>query len=152
MKIKLSRTGRRLSILVGMLTAMIASGCASPDTARLVARTAKTPFYTVTIKFENGCPKLAVPPTQSSCPLSADGLCVSRGKAVLWVSDPAGTAFEVYFDPFVGRPYASHGLDEKTSPVMVRSDSALGDYKYGVFGVNCKGGDPILDPPMRVER
>jgi hypothetical protein len=152
MKIKLSRTGRRLSVLIGILTTMIASGCASPDTARLVARTKTTAFYTVTITFDsNGCPTSVTPPSQPSCTLPDDGLCVNPGKAVQWVSKPAGTAFEVYFDPFVGRPYVSHGTDEKTSPVVVRVGSLAGDYKYSVLGVVCTGADPVLDPPLRVE-
>ena len=152
MKIKLSRTERRLSVLVGILTAMIVSGCASPDTARLAARTKTTAFYTVTINFDgDGCPTSVSPPSQPLCTLPADGLCVNPGKAVQWVSEPAGTAFEVYFDPFVGRPYGSHGLDEKTSPVVIRVGSMAGDYKYSVLGVTCKGPDPVLDPPLRVE-
>jgi len=152
MKIKLSRTQRRLSVLVGILTAMIVSGCVSPDTARLVARTKTTAFYTVTIIFDdNGCPTDVTPPSQPSCELPADGLCVNPGKAVEWVSKPAGTAFEVYFDPFVGRPYVSRGPDEVTSPVVVRVGSLEGDYKYSVVGVTCTGADPVLDPPLRVE-
>lgn len=152
MKIKLSRTGRRLSVLVGILITMIASGCASPDTARLVARTKTTAFYTVTVNFDNdGCPTSVTPPVQPQCTLPADGLCVNPGKAVRWVSNPAGTAFEVYFDPFVGRPYASRPPDEKTSPVVVRVGSLEGDYKYSVVGVVCTGADPVLDPPLRVE-
>lgn len=152
MKIKLSQTGRRLSVLVGILTTMIASGCASPDTAQLVARTKSVADYTVTIIFENGCPKEVRPPSQRSCDVAEDGgLCANPGKAVQWVSDPAGTPFEVYFDPFVGRPYASHGKDEKTSPVVVRRDSMEGVYKYSVLGVACGGENPVLDPPIRVE-
>lgn len=152
MKIKLSRTGRRLSVFVGILTTMIASGCASPDTARLVARTKTTPFYTVTINFDSdGCPTSVTPPSQPSCTLPADGLCANPGKAVQWVSSPAGTPFEVYFDPFVGRPYSSRPPDEKTNPVVVRVGSMEGDYKYSVLGVICTGANPVLDPPFRVE-
>ena len=152
MKIKLSRTGRRLSVLVGILITMIVSGCASPDTARLVARTKTTAFYTVTIKFDSdGCPTSVAPPSQPSCSLPANGLCAKPGKAVQWVSSPAGTPFEVYFDPFVGRPYSSHTPDEKTSPIVVRRGSMAGDYKYSVLGVVCTGADPVLDPPLRVE-
>ena len=151
MIIKLSQKGRRLSVLVGILTTMIASGCASPDTARLVARTTTTPFYTVTINFDgDGCPTSVVPPVQV-CTLPAGGICVNPGKAVQWVSNPAGTPFQVYFDPFVGRPYSSHGTDEKTSPVIVRRDSLAGDYKYSVLGVACTGANAVLDPPIRVE-
>ena len=152
MKIKLSRTGRRLSVLVGILTTMIASGCASSDTARLVARTKTVADYTVTILFENGCPKKVEPPSQPSCELHDDGgLCANPGKAVEWVSEPAGTPFEVYFNPFVGRPYHSHGPDEKTSPIVVRRGSMEGNYKYSVLGVACEDGNPVLDPPIRVE-
>jgi hypothetical protein len=152
MKIKLSRTGPGLPVFVGILATMITSGCASPDTSRLVARTKTTAFYTVTINFDgNGCPTSITPPAQPSCTLPTGGLCVNPGKAVQWVSKPAGTSFEVYFDPFVGRPYVSHGPDEKTSPVVVRVDSLAGDYKYSVVGVACSGADPVLDPALRVE-
>jgi len=151
MKIKPPRTRRRLSVLVGILSAMLASGCASPDTARQVAQTRTTPFYTVTINFDSdGCPTSVTPPAQPSCTLPADGLCAHPGRAVQWVSSPA-TAFEVYFDPFVGRPYVSRGPDQKTSPVVVRVDSMEGDYKYSVLGVTCSGANPVLDPPLRVE-
>ncbi len=175
MKIKLSQTGRRLSVLIGILTTMIASGCASPDTAQTVARTKTTADNTVIIIFENGCPTDVKPLSQSSCTLPdgvkppadgklpdnvkqsagvklpADLVCVNRGKTVQWESDPAGTPFEVYFDPFVGRPYRSHGKDEKTSAVVVRRDSMIGKYKYSVLGLACSGEKPVLDPPIRVE-
>lgn len=153
MKIKLSQTGRRLFVLVGILTTMIASGCASNDTAGLVAHTKATAFYTVTINFDsNGCPTSASPPSQPSCDVKVDdGVCVNPGKAVEWVSNPVGTPFEIYFDPFVGRPYRSHGKDEKTSPVVIRRDSMAGNYEYSVLGVACSGANPVLDPPIRVE-
>lgn len=153
MKNKQSQTGRGLFVLIGILTTMIATGCASPDTARLVASTNKAPFYTVTVKFDgDDCPTEVEPPAQGGCAVAADdGVCVDPGKAVQWVSDPAGTPFEIYFDPFVGRPYASHGADQKTSPLVIRRDSLPGVYKYSVFGVDCSGPDPVLDPPIRVE-
>jgi len=155
MKIKLSRTERQLSVLVGLLTAMIVSGCASPDTSRLVARTTEKASYTVTIKFEDGCPKSVVPPKQDDCEgdVPAQGFCARPGESVEWVSEPVDTAFEVYFDPFVGRPYVSHPPHEKTSPVVVRRDSMPGKYKYSVVGVTCKGEfeEAVLDPPMLVE-
>ena len=153
MKIRLSRTGRGLSVLVGILTTMIASGCASPDTARLVAKTKTTAFYTVTVNFDSdGCPTDVSPPSQPTCAVKAeDGVCVNPGRAVQWVSNPAGTPFEIYFDPFVGRPYASHGPDEKTSPRVIRRDSMVGVYKYSVLGLDCSGANPVLDPPIRVE-
>ena len=152
MKIKLSQTGRRLSVLIGILTTMIASGCASQDTTQQVPHTKTVADYTVTIIFENGCPTKVEPPAQPSCDVKADnGLCAERGRAVKWVSAPAGTPFVVYFDPFVGQRYASHGKDQKTTPVIVRRDSVLGVYKYSVQGVACTDGDPVLDPPIRVE-
>jgi hypothetical protein len=151
MNTKLSWMRTSLFAIVGVMTAMIMNGCASSETARLVARTKLTPFYTVTINFDSdGCPVSVTPPSQPTCALPADGLCANPGKAVQWVSNPA-TAFEVYFDPFVGRPYASHGPDEQTSPVVIRVDSMAGDYKYSVLGVTCTGTNPVLDPPIRVE-
>ena len=153
MKIKLSQTGRRLFVLIGILTTITLSGCASQDTARLVAHTKTTAFYTVTVNFDSDdCPMDVSPPSQPACAVKADnGICVNPGRAVQWVSNPAGTPFEVYFDPFVGRPYASHGPDQKTSPLVIRRDSMVGVYKYSVFGVDCSGANPVLDPPIRVE-
>ena len=152
MNTKLSWMRMSLFAIVGVMTTMIMNGCASSETARLAARTKIEPFYTVTINFDNdGCPISVTPPSQPSCTLPADGLCAKPGKAVQWVSRPA-SAFVVYFDPFVGRPYASHGPDETTSPVVIRVDTMPGDYKYSVLGVTCTGADPVLDPPIRVER
>ena len=153
MKIKLSRTGRRLFVLVGLLTTMIASGCASPDTARLVARTKTTATYTVTINFDSDrCPDSVTPPVQAGCTVSPQGFCAKPGRAVQWVSSPAGTPFEVYFDPFVGRPYTSHGTDEKTNAIVVSRGSMEGEYKYSILGLVCSvDAKAVLDPPFRVE-
>ena len=153
MKIKLSQKGRGVSVLIGILTTMIASGCASNDTARLVANTKTTAFYTVTVNFDSdGCPTDVSPPSQPTCAVKADdGVCVNPGRAVQWLSNPAGTPFEVYFDPFVGRPYASRGPDETTAPVVIRRDSMAGNYEYSVLGLACTGANPVLDAPIRVE-
>lgn len=148
MKIKLSQTGRRLFVLVGILTTMIASGCASPDTAS----TKKVADYTVTIIFENGCPKEVDPPSQPSCSVNAEqGLCANPGKGIQWVSKPVGTPFKIYFDPFVGPPYKSNPPDQTTRAFVVDPKTKVGVYKYSVFGVDCTGGNPVLDPPIRVE-
>lgn len=156
MKIKLSQTGRRLSVLVGILTTMIASGCASQDTAQQGPHTKEVAFYEVTINFDsNGCPTGVTPPPSQKplCDLHADGgVCAKRGDKIMWVSSPAGTQFEVYFDPFVGRPYKSLPPDHnKTSPVKIHKDSKKGKYEYSVFGKDCKSEDSVLDPPIRVE-
>ena len=163
MKIKLSQTGRRLSVLIGILTAMIASGCESEDTMQYGPHTKAVANQTVTITFVNGCPTKVTPTSQSSCEptaeakltaeatLPADLVCAKRGDAVEWVSEPADTPFVVYFDPFVGQRYASHGKDQKTAPVIVRRDTVPGVYKYSVQGVVCTDGEPVLDPPIRVE-
>jgi hypothetical protein len=85
----------------------------------------------------------------------ADGFCAKRGKSIQWVAhDDSVTPFEVYFDPFVGRPYKSHSPHEQTRPVVIRVDSMLGKYKYSVVGLNCDGNpeDAVLDPPILVER
>lgn len=141
-----------MTVLVGILTTMIATGCASQDKAGLAAHTTAMANYIVTINFDNGCPVDVTPPSQPSCSVKADnGVCANPGKAIQWVSNPEGTPFEVYFDPFVGRQYKSHGKDEKTAPVVIRRDSIEGVYKYSVLGVTCADGIPVLDPPIRVE-
>ena len=174
MKIKLSQTGRRLSVLVGILITMIVSGCTPPDTAEPAADTKTADNYEVTITFVNGCPKEVKltsgspcePPTDGKLPddvkLLADGtpladvkppadlVCARRGEAIVWVSKPAGTQFEVYFDPFVGRPYKSHPPDHTIS-VNVHEKSMKGKYEYSVLGLDCKDGNAVLDPPIRVK-
>jgi hypothetical protein len=133
MNTKLSWMRMSLFAIVGVMTTMIMNGCASSETARLAARTKIEPFYTVTINFDNdGCPISVTPPPQPSCALPADGLCAKPGKAVQWVSRPASAL--------------------TTSPVVIRNDTMPGDYKYSVLGVTCTGADPVLDPPIRVER
>ena len=175
MKIKLSQTGRRLSVLVGILITMIASGCASQDTAQMVARTKTEANYTVIVHFVDGCPKKVEltsgspcePPTDGKLPddvklladgtpladveLPADLVCARRGEAIVWVSKPAGTRFQVYFDPFVGPPYKSLPPDHKTSPARVHEKSIKGKYEYSVLGLDCKDGNAVLDPPIRVK-
>ena len=148
---KLADTKTRLPVLGIVLLVTGLAGCVSPDTARLVAKTASTPFYKITVNFDaDDCPTSVTPPTQVGCSLTGGGICVERGRSVQWVGNPVGTAFEVYFDPFVGRPYISRGPDEKTTPVTVRRDTLPGDYKYSVFGTVCSGPNPVLDPAFRV--
>jgi hypothetical protein len=176
MKNKLSRTGRILSVLVGILTTMIASGCASQDAEQRGPATRPVADYTVIVHFDtNGCPTKVTPTSQSSCTptaeaeptdevklradgtplaeieLPADLVCAKRGEAIEWVSNPARTRFEVYFDPFVGRPYKSNPPDHKTRAFIVDQDSKVGKYEYSVLGLDCTGGNPVLDPPIRVE-
>ena len=152
MKNELADMKSRLPVLGIALLVTGLGGCASPDTSRLVARTAATPFYTITVNFDgDNCPTSVTPPVQGWCPLTGGGICVERGRSVQWVSEPAGTAFSVYFDPFVGRPYNSRGPDETTQPVTVRRDTMPGTYKYSVLGVVCTGADPVLDPAFRVD-
>ena len=160
MNTKLSWMRMRLFALVGVMTAMMMNGCASPDIAGLVAKNARTPFYVVTIHFENGCPKSVTPPPPNDCREGTDppahGFCARPGKSVQWVSDPDEplAAFEVYFDPFVDRPYKSQPPHEQTRPVVIRVGSMEGVYKYSVLGVTCEGEpeDAVLDPPILVER
>lgn len=149
---KLAETESRLPVLGIVLLVTGLGGCASPDMAKLAARTTSTPFYTITVNFDaNNCPTSVTPPPQVGCSLTGGGICVERGRSVQWVSNPVGTAFQVYFDPFVGRTYISRPPDEKTTPVIVVRNALPGDYKYGVFGLVCSGPNPILDPAFRVD-
>jgi hypothetical protein len=142
---------RIYSKLGSILLVAALAGCASAVPPGLVARTTSTPFYTITVNFDaDGCPVSVTNPPQGGCAIGPAGICVDRGRAVQWVSDPVGTPFEVYFDPFVGPPYVSTGPDEKTNPAIVRRNAYPGDYKYGVFGIACTGPNPILDPAFRV--
>ena len=143
-------TSTSLPAVLSTLAALTLSGCASPDTARLIARTQTTAFYSVTVNFDaDNCPHDVTPPS-TTCSVGT-GFCPQRGRSVQWFSNPAGIPFEVYFDPFVGRPYASHGTDEKTSPVVIRRDTLPGEYKYSILGLHCRGPNAVLDPPLRVE-
>lgn len=144
-------TVRKVPIIgVAVMTIGLA-GCVSPDTSKLVARTASTAFYEITVNFDaDRCPVSVTPPVQTGCSAGPTGICVDPGRAVRWVSDPVGTPFEVYFNPFVGRPYASRPPDESTRPIIVRRDALEGEYKYAIFGVACSGPNPVLDPAFRV--
>ena len=152
MKTKLAETKSRLTLIGCILGAMVLTGCASVVPPGLVARTTSTPFYKITVNFDgDNCPISVTNPIQGGCAINPAGICVQPGRAVQWVSNPVGTAFEVYFDPFVGPPDVSRGPDEKTNPAIVRRNAYPGDYKYSVFGVVCSGPNPILDPAFRVE-
>jgi len=153
MKIKLSQTGRGLSVLVGILTTMIVSGCESQNAAQPVPGPATPAFYTLTVNFDdNDCPTSVSAPAQPSCDIHADGgVCAKRGDLVMWASNPSGTPFEVYFDPFVGRPYKSLPPQQQTSPKNIDMNSLEGKYEYSVWGKDCTGANPVLDPPIRVE-
>ncbi len=141
--------GSRTMLIVA--AGLILAGCA-PMQSHQLARTTSKVDYLVTVNFNtNGCP-VSVSPPATTC-VSGTGFCVGRAKSIKWASSPEGNAFQIYFDPFVGRPYSSHGPNEATAPVIIRRDTLLGEYKYGVFGVNCKGSeaDAVLDPPLRVD-
>jgi hypothetical protein len=158
MRKKLPESDSRMRVLTVAVVGIFAVGCVSPDTARLVPRTRSAPFYTINVTFDaDNCPTSVAPVSSEACPgpppLPAQGICVRPGRAVQWVSVPAGVPFEVYFDPFVGRPYPSRPPDETTRPVVIRNDTMDGDYKYSVLGVVCRDPDKaILDPAIRVER
>ena len=142
----------KLSMIWMVMLASVFAGCASAVSPGSIARTAPTPFYTITVNFDaDNCPTSVTPPPQVGCPLVGGGICVESGRAVQWVSNPVGTAFEVYFDPFVGRPYGSNGPNETTTPVVVRRDAMPGLYKYSILGVVCSGTNAVLDPAFRVD-
>jgi hypothetical protein len=42
-------------------------------------------------------------------------------------------------------------LDQKTRAIVIDRDTKAGIYKYSVYGEDCTGGNPVLDPPIRVE-
>ena len=133
------------------IAAVAFSGCTTyASSGAMIAREGTTANYTVKVNFDaNGCPTSVSPPA-TTCTVGT-GFCVKKGRTVRWESDPEGNEFQIYFDPFVGRPYSSNPPDERTPPITVRRDSAIGEYKYGVYGVGCSGGNPVLDPAMRIE-
>jgi hypothetical protein len=134
-----------------ILATFILAGCATQIGGRHLARISSAATHQVTVNFDaNGCPTTVSAPVLA-CSVGPAGFCVRRGQSIKWVSDASRNAFEIYFDPFVGRPYDSHGTIEETSPLIIRADALPGEYKYGVFGVNCSGPNPVLDPPLRVE-
>jgi hypothetical protein len=144
---------KKLSIFGGAILMFGMAGCASVIPPGTLARTAPTPFYTIDVEFDgNGCPTAVSHSANGTCGGGLSGICVDRGRAVQWRSDPGSTMypFKVYFDPFVGAPYESRGPDEKTNPAIVPRDAKPGEYKYSVFGDACTGPNPILDPAFRV--
>lgn len=146
-----SRATLRLGAACLAIVAVGLSACATyADRGAMIARIGTTSNYTVKVNFDaSGCPTSVSPPT-TTCTVGT-GFCVKKGRSVQWESEPAGNPFQIYFDPFVGRPYSSNPPDERTPPIRVRRDSASGDYKYGVYGTACSGGSPVLDPAMRIE-
>ncbi|MDH3613716.1 MAG: hypothetical protein OES10_10590 [Gammaproteobacteria bacterium] len=133
------------------MATLLLAGCATQIGGRHIARIGTVATHEVTVNFDaNGCPTSVTAPVLA-CSVGPAGFCVKRGSTIKWKSDASRTAYEVFFDPFVGRPYASHGPDEEIGPVIIRRDTLAGEYKYGVFGVACRSGNAVLDPPLRVE-
>jgi hypothetical protein len=153
MKSDVTEMGSKLSVVAILLAGLLSAGCASLISGPGTSRSAD---YTIKINFDaNGCPISVAPDSTFACskPVPPQGICVERTKSVQWYSDPVGTKFEVFFDPFVGHRYKSTGVDEKTAPIVVKRDAIPeATYEYGVFGVDCTVGDPVLDPAFRVER
>ena len=144
---------KKPAVFIGAVLVIGIAGCANVIPPGTLARTTTTPFYTIDVEFDaNGCPIAVSHSANGNCGGGLSGICVDRGRAVQWQSDPSGTVypFEVYFDPFVGAPYESRGPDEKTNPAIVPRDAKPGEFKYSVFGVACAVGNPILDPAFRV--
>jgi hypothetical protein len=143
---------KQLHIFGGALLFMGIAGCASVIPPGTLATT-KTgaPHYVITVNFDgNDCPDTISIPGAGACGGGSSGICVDRGRSVQWDSNPVGTPFKVYFDPFVGAPYESRGPDQKTIPAIVPRDAKPGEYKYSIFGIACTGPNPILDPAFRV--
>lgn len=107
----------------------------------------------VMIDDTNRCKILGVEAEANSCNLAKPSdICVKQGKFVQWVSNPAGTAFNIYFDPLVGQPLkAPQGkLRKRIAPSTPPSM-----YKYTVTGGdNCdpNNQDEIHDPAIRVDK
>ena len=108
------------------------------------------PPATITISFSGDCPDA-----------SNAGLTITEdvGKRLLFVSSPAGKAYSITFDPFVGRPYRSDRDGEiKTLPLSAsaipRRPEAKRDapeefvFKYTIHAPGC---DPV-DPRIVVRR
>ncbi len=142
----------RMAICVAILASSVAA-CTVAGGGRTIARTGGVVNYEIVIEFDEfGCPTGVVQPLTCALPTPA-GFCVAPAQTIKWVSEPPGNGFEIYFDPFVGRPYSSNPPLETTPPYVIRPDTLDGEYKYGVFGVGCTSpGDAVLDPTFRVER
>jgi hypothetical protein len=145
MKTTISRYGRGSGFIASLLAAIISAGCAPQQPAPN-----GPPTHTITINFEDGCPTDVTPPSRPTC-RAGTGFCVKPNEFVRWISHPTGNHFEIYFDPFVGRPYKSHGKNATTTPIPIDANSKEGEYKYSVLGLQCSGGGAVLDPPLRVE-
>lgn len=151
---KLSQTklDYRLFTLCGVFVgALVISGCMA---APIYSPTAN---HTVTLAFDvSGCPTGYTLSTGAACLADPGKLCVKRTQFVKWQTKSTADEFKVYFDPFVGPPYASRasrpGPGQETRGIKIASDAPAGDYKYGVIGLRCP--DPFnnpLDPPLRVD-
>lgn len=114
-------------------------------------------IVTVEIDSSNQCEILDVIPKENSCglPYTPD-ICVKQGKSIRWVSDPAGTPFNIYFDPLVGQPHrALDGTYEKN----IDQSAPPSRYKYTVTGpdvgpnkCDTSNQGEIFDPAIRVDK
>ena len=94
----------------------------------------------VTISFDGG-----------GCPtgVNPDYVQISKanGDKVAWQAQPANFDFDIYFDPFQGRPISSRGGYVKSPPIDGRTPSNV-EFKYTVVGANCPGRP--YDPRIKI--
>lgn len=112
--------------------------------------------WIVTIKFKEGssCEIDSVVAEPNACALPEPGdICAKKEKHIKWISNPAGTGFNIYFDPLVGTPLSAPG-GEKQKQLDKKAPPAL--YKYTIMGDSraCSMDNPahIYDPHIRVDK
>ncbi|MEJ2603860.1 MAG: hypothetical protein P8172_11290 [Gammaproteobacteria bacterium] len=112
--------------------------------------------YDVAIVFDaDACPVEVRPNADVSCPRNPDksAICADRGRQIVWQSvnaadEPMSLGYEIFFDPFVGRPLDA-GPTSGLVRATIRRDVPAVEYKYTVVGDNCP--DKPLDPRIIID-
>ena len=102
-----------------------------------------------------------IPFDSAGCPQTPDAIDTDKGKLIVWQSvdavtgDKIGERYEIFFDPFVGRPQRSDRNGKlKSLPFERNVPPTVGpgkvEYKYTIVGDRCK--DKPLDPRLWLRR
>ncbi|MBT4523133.1 MAG: hypothetical protein HOC23_24285 [Halieaceae bacterium] len=93
----------------------------------------------VQINFSNGCPTSVTPATIDASE--------SAGDKILWTAvengAPVTTAFDIYFDPFVGKAISGSGGTAQSQPIK-RGVPVNVTYKYTITSGSCAPLDPWI--------
>lgn len=144
----------RLTIFLATL-ALVASCFQNPSgSVRKVALGDGSPAnpWIVTVKFNpsDHCDITGTTPDPTTCS-SGSGFCVERNHKIEWRSDPPNTQYEIFFDPFRGRPYRAK--TDGTLSMNIDPNAPIAEYKYSVLGLGCTPTEKNThDPRIRIDK